>query len=234
MNSDELKKQATEKVDEAKAVVDNAANAVSSRYGWKAYVVAAVVILLLGSAVYGHVVGWLNQPKKVTTNLSKNKAQTADGIKTALNASHVPASEAQYQEFAEAIKRASGEKPKSTTSTTLGNYEQAADEYRQQQGGDAAIVVDPSNPDKAPPKPGELPAGTPVVLENHVLKAYPKKLLNIQAYPSVAGDIEAANVALVKRVKVFGQVAYVGPALDYDRERNTKVRIGVNLTVPLD
>jgi hypothetical protein len=160
----------------------------------------------------------------------------------------VPTTPFQQAKAATGIKAAHNQPSDDVIPTTAKNYVKAADEYRAAVGGDAVAITDPANPDKAPPKVGDkvtttdvqgkttttiLTDSTPVRLEAHIIKAYPKTLMTVGADPA------SIIIMYQKQVKVprlpfllpRGAVGYAGVYDRYDFKHDENY-VGTAVTIP--
>ncbi|EIW19896.1 MULTISPECIES: hypothetical protein [Pelosinus] len=203
--------------------------------------IVAVVILLYMLWAHAH------KPQPVTTSISQNEAQSVPGAKAVMDAAQVPTTLFQQQEVAAGIKAAANQKPDDVINTTAKNYVAAADAYKEAVGGDAVVIVDPAHPDKAPPKVGDqvtstdtsgktttttVTDNTPIKLDAHIIKAYPKYLDTVA--------IDQASVIIMHQVQVKvpriplllpkGEVGYVGVYNRYDYKHSENY-VGIALTI---
>jgi hypothetical protein len=197
--------------------------AVKNRYGGRVILAVILFAVLIAAAVwaYNH---W-HQPQPVTYE-SQQQAETTQGVREAAENAGVHITPGQAQEAAQAIKDAATRPPDQVIQSTGAGMEQALADSRKQAGAQAQIVTDPARPDKPPEKPA---ADQPVNLNVYNIKPYPKHLLEVTVYRN------AADVAYMTRVQVFGATGYVGPVVSYDADRKgSKTRIGIRLSIPLD
>lgn len=210
---------------------------------WVTPVCIVLSLLLIGYMLWIHA----HPAQPVTTSISQQQAQSVPGAKAVLDAALVPTTLHQQREVAEGIKAAAGQKPDDVIDTTAKNYAKAADDYREAVGGDAVVIVDPAHPDKAPPKVGDqvtitdasgktatttVTESTPIRLDAHIIKAYPKTLDTIAA--------DQASVLIMHQVQVKvpriplllskGAVGYAGVYDRYDYKQD-KNYVGVALTI---
>lgn len=190
------------------------------------YVLLAMLLAAAGWWAWGKL-----HPSKPVTEMSQQQAETQQGVLGAAHDCGVHISHGQAVEAAQAIREVATGPPDEVVPTTGAGMPQALQQSQQQSGADIQIVTDPAKPDQKPeqPKPDQ-----PVHLNVYNVKAFPKHLLEATVYPSLTGGLEAADVAYMSRVKVFGFTGYLGPVLNYDADRKAKLRVGARLTVPID
>lgn len=194
-----------------------------SKYGGRVILAALLLIVLIAAAIWGY--NHWHKPLP-TTNMPQQQAETPQGVQEAAENAGVHISQGQAEEAAQAIQEAATRPPDSTIQTTGAGVPQALQESREEAKADFQIVTDPAKPDQ---KPEPLRPEQPVNLNVYNVKAYPKHLLEVTVYRN------AADVAYMSRVRVFGATGYVGPVVDYDGYRaRGKVRVGVRLSVPID
>ncbi len=196
--------------------------AIKSKYGGRVILAAVFFVLFIAAGVWAY--NHFAKPQPVTY-MPQQQAETPQGVQSAANNAKVHISPGQAAEVAQAVQEAKMRPPDQTIQTTGAGMTQALASVQQQTGAHLQIVTDPAKPDKPPdkPKPEE-----PVNLNVYNIKAYPKRMLEVTVYRN------AADVAYLTRVQVFGATGYLGPVASYDADRSSKIRIGARLTIPLD
>jgi hypothetical protein len=178
------------------------------------YVVLAILLYI----AFLHFFGPKPEQPKPATYTIQAAAETPQGIKLAANEQNVAVTRHQAEEAAEGIKNAANEKPFTVVTTTAGNVGQEVEKLKEKYDGDIAIVTDPKNPTK-PAEPAKLDPATPIKLDAHIIKAYPK------AQVIVTIDDESYGIGYVREFKVgkvpillpHGATGYVGPYIRHDR-----------------
>jgi hypothetical protein len=200
--------------------IDAGKQALWLRYRLIVYLVALLIIVGAGWWAWD-----MLHPGQPVTYESQQQAETPQGVQEAAHNAGVYISSGQTQEIAQDIQEAATRPPDQIIPTTGAGMTQTLASVQQQTGSDMQIVTDPAKPDQKPTKP---PDNQPVNLNVYNIKAYPKHLVEATIYS------KAADLAYMTRVKVFGYTGYLGPAVNYDADRASKVRVGVRLSVPID
>lgn len=197
--------------------------AIKSKYGGRVILVAVLFAVLVAATVWGY--NHWHQPQPVTYEPQQH-AETPQGVQAAADNAGVHISSGQAKAAANAIKEAATRPPDQVVQTIGAGMTQALADSRKQTGAQVQIVTDPARPDKKPEKPADEQS---VNLNVYNIKAYPRHLLEVTVYKN------AADVAYMTRVQVFGATGYLGPVVSYDADRaGSKTRIGIRLSVPLD
>lgn len=170
---------------------------------------------------------------QLITGESQQQAETPAGVELAAHNAQVQMLQSQLEEAARQIAMLRGQPPRTVVTTAPVAVPQVVEQQRQQSGADFAIVTDPARPGQQVDlhQVQQLPAGTPVVLNQYNVQAYSRRLIEATVYPGAAG-VAAVDVAYMRRVRVFGATGYAGPAVSYDQDRaGGKVRVGIRMTI---
>lgn len=104
------------------------------------------------------------------------------------------------------------------------NVMSEAENFKKSTGGDIVVTTDPANPTEKV----KIDNNKQYVLEQRSYKLYPDKMVSATAY-----NDGSVSVAYDKRVKVFGNTAYVGVSVLDDKESGgDKIKTGVKITIP--
>ncbi|MDT8901388.1 hypothetical protein [Anaeroselena agilis] len=184
-------------------------------------------IIMVAALVVAVIFAWHYFAKQDTVRqVSQENAATVAGQKKAAESAGLKLGDKQASEAAKMIEKAASGPPDEVIPSTGGTVKAELDKIAAKSGG-YLLVTDPAAPQKAP-KVDALSPDKPLNLNVYGIKPYPKRLLEVTLYP------QAADVALLRRVTVFKRTGYLGPAVSYDADRRSKLRIGVRLSVPLD
>lgn len=181
----------------------------------------AIAILAGGYLLYQH----FHPPQLVTTE-SQQQAETPEGISLAAHNAQVDMLQSQLKEAAQQIAALKNQPPNTIVQTIPVQVPYVVEQQREKAGADFAIVTDPANPTTPVDlkQVAQLPANTPVTLNQYNVQAYPQHMAEVSYYSGNSGD-----VAYMSRVKVFGKTGYVGPVVRYG---DTKVSVGARISVP--
>lgn len=104
------------------------------------------------------------------------------------------------------------------------NVMSAAETFKKKTGGDIVVTTDPNHPNEKV----KIDNDQNYTLEQRSYKLYPDKMVSVTAY-----NDNSVAVAYDKRVKVFGNTAYVGVSVLDDKESGgDKIKTGVKITIP--
>ena len=104
------------------------------------------------------------------------------------------------------------------------NVMSEAESFKKSTGGDIVITTDPNHPDEKV----KIDNNQNYTLEQRSYKLYPDKMASVTVY-----NDNSIAVGYDKRVKVFGNTAYVGVSVLDDKESgNDKIKTGVKITIP--
>lgn len=104
------------------------------------------------------------------------------------------------------------------------NVMSEAETFKKKTGGDIVVTTDPNHPNEKV----KIDNNQNYTLEQRSYKLYPDKMVSVTAY-----NDNSVAVAYDKRVKVFGNTAYVGVSVLDDKESGgDKIKTGVKITIP--
>jgi hypothetical protein len=104
------------------------------------------------------------------------------------------------------------------------NVMSEAETFKKKTGGDIVVTTDPNRPNEKV----KIDNNQNYTLEQRSYKLYPDKMVSVTAY-----DDNSVAVAYDKRVKIFGNTAYVGVSVLDDKENGgDKIKTGVKITIP--
>lgn len=96
--------------------------------------------------------------------------------------------------------------------------------FRKKTGGDVVVTTDPNKPTEAP----KIDPNKSYTLEQRSYKLFPDQQWSVTTFND--GSLE---VGYDKKVRVFGDTAYVGVSvLDDKQDGGNKIKYGVKLTFP--
>lgn len=197
----------------------------------KTLTIFIVIAALLASAIAGYLYWEHKKSPDPVVGTSQIKAETPAGAKQAAAAAGVTLGNAQSEEVAAEVAKASERKPDSVVEATPAS---AWDEMRRQSaksGADYSMITNPQKPDAIVQKKDleNLPQGSTISLNQYNIKAYPKNQITWSVFPSVENgkvSVGAVNLAQVNRWSKDG--IYFGPAVSWDKDRkSSKVRVGL-------
>lgn len=180
-------------------------------------VLAAVLLFLL----YHH----LNPPQTITQE-TQEQAETTQGIQTAAQAAQVPIDSQQAQTAAQEIKRitGSGTAPNYITYTTVQQAPAAEKAAQEKAGADFSIVTNKDSPGTTADL-SNLPASTPVTLNQYNVQAYKKVLHTIEIAPDIQNKtIDEVGYTVSRKISSDGKYLGIGATYNID-EHKTMVKV---------
>lgn len=194
---------------------------------WKEELRFFVRMITVAALIIVVIFAWHFFAKQQTvTQISQEKAETSAAQKEAAATAGIKIGDKQAELAAKIIREKAAGPPDDVVSSTGGTVGKDLNAIAAKSDG-YVLVTDPANPQK-PPRFDTLQPDQPLKLNVYNVKPYPKRLLEVTIYR------KAADVALLQKITVFKRTGYLGPAISYDADRRSKVRIGVRLSVPLD
>lgn len=174
--------------------------------------ILVIIVMVLGAA---HIYHKYINPSQPITYLPANTASTVAGVSQAANNAHVSLSQEQKQEIADSIKTP---EPAVEKVVVMGvELPKKVDYLRMRYDAQMAVVTDPNNPNKPPVvKPNDT-----VNLDVHLIKAYPKQLLEV----TYSTD-NTASIMNYWRIKVVKETAYFGAGVDI-KDKNVRAKLGI-------
>lgn len=167
-------------------------------------------------------------PAQQVTVMSEKAAHTAAGVKLAASAAGFDLGTGHSKRIAQAVAQAAEAPPDDVVENVRGrDVMREAQKATTKFEGNFSILTDPARPTEKP----VIDPNKTYRLENKIIKAYPDTLTEATVYFSTAGEVAGVDLARLKRVTVFKQTGYFGPTINYDKDRSSKLRIGVRLAV---
>ena len=180
-------------------------------------VLAAVLLFLL----YHH----LNPPQTITHE-TQEQAETVQGIQTAAQAAQLQIDSQQAQTAAQEIKRIadSGTAPSYVTYTTVQQAPAAEKAAQEKAGANFSIVTNKDSPSKTADI-SNLPASTPVTLNQYNVQAYKKVLHTIEIAPDIQNKtIDEVGYTVSRKISSDGKYIGIGATYNID-EHKTMVKV---------
>lgn len=194
------------------------------------YIVAAVVLLLLG--VGGYFLYKHFHPAQVVTGESQQQAETPQGVDIAAHNAEVKMYKDQLEEAAKQIADLKNKPPDTIIKTVPVEVVKTVEKEVQTRGADFAIVTDPAQPDKQVDlkEVEKLPETTTVSLNQYNVYAYKKIVRGINVYPDWSAvaeqkpKIKEVSMDISKRVTKDGK--YLGLVAGFDFS-DDKAKLGL-------
>ena len=185
------------------------------------HVIGIILTAVLLFLLYHH----LNPPQTITQE-TQEQAETTQGIQTAAQAAQVPIDSQQAQTAAQEIKRIaeSGTSPNYVTYTTVQQAPAAEKAAQEKAGADFSIVTNKDSPVKAADI-SNLPASTPVTLNQYNVQAYKKVLHTIEIAPDIQKkSIDEVGYTVSRKISSDGKYLGIGATYNID-EHKTMVKV---------
>jgi hypothetical protein len=191
-----------------------------------AYTVGIAVLICAAFLLYRH---FLPEPQPVTQE-SEVQAQTPKGVEQAADAAQVPISQEQAADAAQQIKYIydHGTQPQYIAYTTVQQAPAAEEAARQKAGADFAIITDKKDPAKAADL-SNLPANTPVELNQYNIQAYKSTLHTIEYAPKSIDDYSPGMIGYSVSKKITKDGKYLGVGAEHNFD-NHKTYVTVSYT----
>lgn len=195
----------------------------------QAFIVLGVFLLLAAP-------GWMlyrnfHQPQPVTAE-SQQQAETPAGVELAAKNAHIDMLQSQLAGAAKQIAELKNKPPDTVIRTVPVEVIKTVEVERQKSSADFAIVTDPKQPNKKIDlkEVENLPANTPVVLNQYNVHAYKKVVHGFNVYPGYDnGSIKINEVTADVNRRISKNGKYLGITAGYDFEHD-EVKIGIRYT----
>jgi predicted dinucleotide-binding enzyme len=167
----------------------------------------------------------------VATGESQAQAETSAGIDLAAHNALVKMYQDQLAEAAKQIALLKNQKPDMVIQTVPYQVINTVTREVERCGADFAIVTDPKQPDKAVDfkKVEQLPANTPVELNQYNVYAYKKVIRGVNIYPKIDGSVGVSEVTVDVSRKVTNDGKYIGVVGGYDFN-DKKIKAGLRIS----
>lgn len=189
-----------------------------------------ILLVISGYFIYQR----LHPPQTVTSE-SQQQAETTGGVDLAAKNAHIDLLASQLAEAAKQIASLNNQPPQYIVQTIPANVTTVVEQQRQAAKADFAIVTDPKNPEKTVDlkQVQQLPAGTPITLNQYNVQAFKQTLHQIDIMPdwsaTVKGSPKLAEIDYSEAHKISNDGKYLGWKAGYDI-KHSEAKAGITYT----